>query len=551
LGDHFTVRAALKFTAAMLLVFTLLTAVMTYPQPLHLADGVHDEGDPLMLTWVLAWIGHQLPHAPAHLFDANMFYPERRTLVYSETMLLPGIVAAPLHWLGVHPLLVYNLVFLSGFVVSGAGTALLVRSLTGSSGAGLIAGIVFAFLPFRIDHYAHAQLQQTQCLPLAMWAFHRLLRTERLRDGLLFGAFTAGQVLSCMYYGLFLIPYVAVVGGTLLIADRSRLDRRLPALAAAAVVATVTVLPLAMAYFEARTVVGERGRLEIENGSATWDAYLSPPEANLLYGRALARFRRPERQLFPGIVPIVLAGLALSFRPTSTVYAYALGLLLAFDVSLGFNGVSFPAFYEYVLPFRAVRIPARMGLYTGFSLAVLAGFGAARLVGRVNSLKSRLTVWIGIALALLVEYASRPVIVTVNREIPPVYDDLVRDRSDGPTATIFEFPTSLFDNPTYLYYSTFHWQHLVNGYSGFFPPSYWRVAEAVANFPDERSMLEIRRHGTNYLVIHGERLRGNRYETLVAALDSRADLKLVSRRPWFALGKHSTISVYRILHVTP
>ena len=53
----------------MLLVFTLLTAVMTYPQALHLRDGVHDAGDPLMLTWVLAWVGHQLPRAPAHIFE--------------------------------------------------------------------------------------------------------------------------------------------------------------------------------------------------------------------------------------------------------------------------------------------------------------------------------------------------------------------------------------------------------------------------------------------------------------------------------------------------
>jgi hypothetical protein len=541
----------MKFTAAMLVVFTLLTAVMTYPQVLHLHDGIHDEGDPLMLTWVLAWIGHQLPRAPAHLFDANMFYPERRTLAYSETLLLPGILAAPLHWLGVHPLLVYNLVFLSGFAASGAGMALLVRTLTQSTGAGLVAGIVFAFLPFRIDHYAHAQLQQTQCLPLAMWAFHRLFRAPRLRDGVLFGACTAGQVLSCMYYGLFLIPYVTVVGGTLFLADRSMRQCRAAALAAAAVVTTMAVLPLGFAYFDARRIVGERGRLEIENSGATWEAYLAAPEASLVYGRTLARFRRPERQLFPGIAAVALAAVAVVSGPVKIVAAYLLGLLLAFDVSLGFNGITFPLLYDHVLPFHAVRIPARMGLFTGFSLAVLAGIGFARLAERMKSRKAERLACLGIAAVLLVECAARPVIASVNPEIPEVYDDIVRDRGDGPTATIFEFPTSLFDNPAYLYYSTSHWQHLVNGYSGFFPPSYWRLVEAVANFPDQRSMTEIRRHGTNYVVVHGERLRGNRYETLIAALDNRTDLKLIARRPWFAVGKHSTISVYRLRPVVP
>jgi len=352
----------------MLLVFTVLTAVMTYPQVLHLREGVHDDGDPLMLTWVLAWVGHQLPRAPAHLFDANMFYPERRTLAYSETLLLPGTVAAPLHWLGVHPIFVYNLVFLSGFVVSGAGTALLVRSLTHSSGAGLLAGIVFAFLPFRIDHYAHAQLQQTQCLPLAMWSFHRLLRTGRVRDGVLFGAFTAGQFLSCMYFGLFLIPYVAVVGGTLLIAEAGMLKRRLVAVIAAVLVAAAAVVPAGVAYLRVRDVVGERGRLEVMNGSATWQSYLAAPPANLMYGRLLARFVRPERQLFPGFLAVALAASAL-WPPISTLrLAYVLGLLIALDISHGIVRRVFPRGARGIrrdTPARArqLRQPAAHGVH--------------------------------------------------------------------------------------------------------------------------------------------------------------------------------------------
>ena len=69
----------------LVVVFTVLTAVMTYPQVLHMTDGVHDPGDPLMVTWVLGWVAHQLPRAPAHIFDANIFFPERNTLAYSET----------------------------------------------------------------------------------------------------------------------------------------------------------------------------------------------------------------------------------------------------------------------------------------------------------------------------------------------------------------------------------------------------------------------------------------------------------------------------------
>src|SRR5262245_39784278 len=141
-----------RFLLWMLLLFTVLTAVMTYPQVFHIADGVHDDGDPLMVTWVLGWVCHQLPRAPAHIFDANIFYPERNTLAYSETMLVPGTIVAPLYWLGVGPILIYNLVFLSGFALSGVGVALLVRRLTGSVGAAILAGIVFAFPPRSEEH---------------------------------------------------------------------------------------------------------------------------------------------------------------------------------------------------------------------------------------------------------------------------------------------------------------------------------------------------------------------------------------------------------------
>jgi len=535
----------------MLLVLTVLTAVMTYPQILHLRDGVHDEGDPLLGAWIFAWVAHQLPRAPAHIFDANMYYPERRTLALQETMLLPGIVAAPLHWIGMGPLLVHNLIFLAGFIVSGAGTAVLVRKLTGSGAAGFIAGLVFAFVPFRIDHYAHVQMQQTECLPFAMLALHRLIETGRVRDGVWFGLLSAGQMLSCVYFGLFLIVYATVVGGALLAAGMRSPQflnqRRLVAVFVAALVFGAAVLPAGVAYVRVRDVVGERGREEVINGSATWQSYLAAPAANIVYGSRFARFVRPERQLFPGIAVVALAAVALWPPLSRTRLAYALGLLIAVDVSLGFNGVSFPFLYRYVLPFRALRIPARMGLFTAFSLAILAGFGVVRLLARIESQRARRLAVAAISLLLLAEYASRPQIVAVDTNVPEVYADVVRDRGDAPTAAVFEFPTSLFDNPTYLFYSTFHWQNLLNGYGGFYPPSYWRLAESVTNFPDDRSMAEIRRRGTNYIVVHGERLRGSRYETLIATLDRRTDLRLVSRRPWFALGKHSTISAYRLL----
>ena len=125
---------------AAIALLTALTVIITWPVALHLGTRVPGHDDPLFSIWRLAWIAHALPHDPRHLFDANIFYPHLRTLAYSDAMLFEGIVAAPLLWAGINPVLVYNLMFFAGIVSSGAGMFVLVRYLTGDIGAALVVG---------------------------------------------------------------------------------------------------------------------------------------------------------------------------------------------------------------------------------------------------------------------------------------------------------------------------------------------------------------------------------------------------------------------------
>ena len=141
----------------MLLLFAALTAGMTWPQARR-PGLVSDLGDPLLSIWRLAWVADQVVRDPVHLFDANIFYPERHTLAYSDAMLVPALAAAPLFWAGLHPVHIYTLVLLAAFALSDAAMCALVGSLTGSRGAGVVAGILFAFCPYRFDHYSHLEL---------------------------------------------------------------------------------------------------------------------------------------------------------------------------------------------------------------------------------------------------------------------------------------------------------------------------------------------------------------------------------------------------------
>ena len=69
------------------------------------------------------------PRTRVHLFDANIFHPETGTLAYSDATLLQGLIGAPLLWVGVSPVLVYNLLLLTGIAGSGVGMFVLARAI--------------------------------------------------------------------------------------------------------------------------------------------------------------------------------------------------------------------------------------------------------------------------------------------------------------------------------------------------------------------------------------------------------------------------------------
>src|SRR5690242_21767872 len=101
-------------------VCVLLAVIHTWPLALNPArHSRHDNADALLNEWIMAWIAHQAPRDPLHLFDANIFYPEQRTLAYSEPLIVPALMGAPLAWLGVPSLPVYNAIVLIGFALTG------------------------------------------------------------------------------------------------------------------------------------------------------------------------------------------------------------------------------------------------------------------------------------------------------------------------------------------------------------------------------------------------------------------------------------------------
>src|SRR5215213_8825179 len=90
-------------TMGLTAVFALVTALMTWPQVLVLKTHAVDHQDVYFNLWRLRWIAHAIATSPADLFNGNIFYPERGVLAFSDAMLVEGLLAAPLFWLGIPP----------------------------------------------------------------------------------------------------------------------------------------------------------------------------------------------------------------------------------------------------------------------------------------------------------------------------------------------------------------------------------------------------------------------------------------------------------------
>lgn len=486
-------------------LFAVLTVVMTWPQATRLGTSAQEHQDVYFNMWRLAWVAHAMATSPLHVLDANIFHPEPRTLTFSDAMPVEASIATPLLWAGIPPVLVHNLLLLAGIVFSASGMAMLAATLTGSRAAGITAGIIFAFVPYRFEHYMHMELQWTVWIPWAFWALHRTFETGSRRHAGLTGAFVALQFMSSVYYGVFLATLLGLCAALLLTSSRKdALKRRVSALGIAAATAVILTAPYAIPYAATKQHVGPRSEEQVLTFSARPSSYLVATDTNYLYGERSSRRGRPERRLFPGLLPVLLAVIGLLLRrPSDEAIVYLLALVAAFEMSLGFYGYSFGFLYHHLPVFDSLRAPARLGIFVVFFLAILSAYGQAALERTLSGTARRILL-VTLSAVLLLEYWVAPLrLVPFPNAPPPLYAWLAKQ----PPGIVTEFPMPAPDTlpgnePRYAYMSTFHWMPLTNGYSGYYPPSYMTRLERLRSMPDDAALQALVGERVRYVIVH-------------------------------------------------
>jgi hypothetical protein len=503
-----------------------LSVFMTWPalrDPAHTYPSTYS--DPLILVWAIAWAGHGLAHMPAHVFDGNAFYPASLSLAFSDSMLGYG----PIKLLGGGPgsvLVDYNLLFVAAPALTGVAGYALARQLGAEPLGAAVAGLGFAFAPWRAGQAGWLHVESTGQLTasLAMLARGHGLSFRGRRGPwrplwvTLGWLFAAWQVSVGFQNGLpfgYLLAVIALA--TLawwLLRRRPRLPGRLVTAELTggglfcAVTAFMATPYLTVAKADADTVQYTRSLAAVQERSPTWRQLLQPPDVSGTWSWLAGGHPGPPLHLLlPGYVLITLAVTGLFYsawlvrwRVTLAV-GTAIVTALALGTNLPGNGeCGYLFLWRHAPGWAADRAPGWLIPFVTLGLSVLAAGAVTRLAGRLapDGPRSRAgALWLAavalLPLLVLAEgYSSVP-----QSTVPPV--PAAMEHAPGPLIVLPSIPT--FDKTVMVWSAMRGFPQIGNGASGITPDSVTYMREEMSGFPDATSVAYLRSHHFRSVVV--------------------------------------------------
>lgn len=418
-----------------LLLLVGLVVVMAYRfTPDFTGEVAGEWWDPLLNMWTLSWDTTTLLHAPTHLWQAQLLYPNNLTLSYSENLLGEAIIYAPFFLLSHNPVFAYNMTFYLSFLLCGTNMYIMARHYTGKPLAAFVAALIYAFAPYRLAQLDHIHIIAGEWMPLAFLYLDLSLEQGRWRNWILFALFYFLQLLSSIYYGIFLsyalLAFVLIRYTLPFISQlRSRKSTYVKYISRRAIqpIIVFAIMFFFLGILMAPYLVSLQGGFSRSLGQSTGYAafvrdFVFAVPFNWLYGisyyNGIVLPYDSEHYLFLGLTTMALAtfGIILAWQKRSTVLrAYSwtalIVLLFAFGPFLQYSTPSGGPFVAtassflgrialppippnipmpwalayFVLPgFSGLRVPARLIGVLLIMLALLAAFSVAWLQNKAS-----------------------------------------------------------------------------------------------------------------------------------------------------------------------
>lgn len=487
------------------LLYLVLALVATYPAVRHLNACLIGRGDTTQNVWNLWWIRLAVSRGNILPFHTTMLYhPDGVSLAYHTLGLFNGWLAFPLQtWLKMGLPATFNTISLLTFVASGSSMYLLLRSMTKSQTAALVAGLVFTFSPFRMSRVAFGNLEvySTQFIPLLVWFLTRAAKTHRWRDAV--GASVAMTLTA--WCSLELAFGAGLLTIFLFVFDVSNVKHLMVKLkwwilfGVFGTSMSTVALPMIRNYPDFQDQVDQYG-------AAVWNSadlagFFIPDNATAPLVKRLGLefvtqtiekvyatfYGNPhEKTVFVGYSVLAMVIISLSVTRSSIVRRWSLIAVAFFVLCLGpvlhIAGQSvcpmpYTLFFHIPLV-KFGRTPSRLAIFLTLALAIIVGYGCAYL----EKQREKWTKWMTVLVGVLVfaEFLIAPVHLDNHvAEIPDYYYQLANENQDG---AVLDVPIDLYgaQGPAgkYMLYQTVHQKPIAGGYISRTPSKVLRLFES-------------------------------------------------------------------------
>ena len=436
-------------------LFAFLTIVISWPV-LQRADEVliGNDIDTYINPWADWWTEKAWQDPDISLYETDyLFYPQGANLVYHSFSHLNTLVA-----LALSPLLgrlaAYNVTMLLNLFLAGVAMCHLARYLTGSTTAGIVAGVIFAFNSYEVYQTGHPVLVTIWPLPWATLAFWRAVREDKVKWAIVAGVFvflaaaasTLILILMTIWFALLVIWFYL---------NRTGPRPSLKILFTFALTSALLVLPLLWPLL--RDAFSQNNTSFLVNPTYPLVAdILAPLLPHWLYWLG--------QNIYLGLAPLYLLVVAVRSRqPEIRLWLFL--MLAAYLFSIGPRPQFLRHPLDITLPWAVplntiLREPHRWNILLIFGLAMVGAYGWTVLRDRLPSLKHQRIAAAILVLAIFGEFAAasfpyfRPHVSSFYSQILP---------REPAAVVIAVLPSGRQPDKLAMFYQTIHGHKMIGG----------------------------------------------------------------------------------------
>lgn len=530
--------------------FVFLAVLFTRPLIMRMGSEVAGEiGDNIYFIWMIGWVKKALFTLgvdPMNVWFLN--YPEGWNLAHTE--ITPAqLVLSQIFTVFGSETFAYNAVMLLSFVLSGVITFYWIRYLSGSDAAGVLAGTIFACLPYRQAHFlaGHLNLAGTQWLPLFFWGWFDLLRHDsgsgvRIKPALMAAAGLGLTALTSQYY-FFMMVIVAGFQALWMVLIHQRGKLKEPAFWKSMGLFILFSLPLLLiAELPFLRLAGAGGMPDRDWGgvrmySAGLSDYLLPGTTHFLFGKWVgAHFNREiwiEATLYVGIIALALfvyamisRGKQIRWERQMLLTGVVIALVLSMGTDLHWNAeaveLTLPGFlaeklgrqtmplllpgfffFKYFPFFAKLRAMMRFGIFAELFIAAGAGFA---LTGIEKYREKKQSALIAAALLLVIlDFLPRTQRSFAEVGPRPVDRWIAGQPGEG---SVMRYPFYLNDDQAGTYYTLYNEKPFIGGFFNAFPTDqYQRIRGTMGTFPSREGLQLADELDVSFFLIEEPELR--------------------------------------------